>query len=515
VPDLAVADAAGPIDVLPGDGHGNFGTPIATQALNVPAALLATDLDGDGKLDLVYVDVAANAVAVLIGRGNGTFKVGEHYLVSQSPKWIVGGDFDHDGKLDLLVSSYDGSLVTPLAGHGDGTFTPQPPVEAGQNPHGLAVADLDGDGKLDAAVSSPGTSSLGILFGNGDLTFRAATALHPDLRGGTLAGVGVADFDGDGRTDLGVIGTGGLWVLPGAATGGFTVPMRPTLTFANGGPALADDLDGDGRPDLVVLDANPVDGKVTVLLDAAGATFTATSVPAGTTPVSMALGDLNGDGHPEIALADAAQGAVVLWNHGGTFGRVGAYPAGPLPGAVAIGDFDHDGKPDVAVADAMLPTVSVLRGVGDDTLLAAMSSPDGMAGALAMLAADLDGDGRLDVAIAGSPPQDNQVAVLLGKGDGSFGSPSIYESCNTPVQIHAADLDGDGDLDLVVTCRDNGQLVWMQNDGAAGFATWGQIFVESTPIAAAVLDWNGDARPDVVALDAAVGNLSLVANSSQ
>ena len=226
------------------------------------------------------------------------------------------------------------------------------------------------------------------------------------------------------------------------------------------------DLNGDGKRDLVT--AN--DGTVTVLPNGGGGRFGAREdIPGG--GKSVAVADLNRDGRPDLAVLRARArfpgchgcGAVaVLINHGGRFGGGGVYRAGTDASAVVAGDLDGDGVPDLAVANESgrvrndtreewaTGTVSVLRGRGDGTFLprkdyAAGSSP------VSLALADLNGDGSLDVATAGD---EGVSSVLINQGDGSFRTRGDYDQTTGPTWVVAGDLDGNGSQDLAVASND-------------------------------------------------------------
>jgi len=226
------------------------------------------------------------------------------------------------------------------------------------------------------------------------------------------------------------------------------------------------DLNGDGKRDLVT--AN--DGTVSVLWNGGSGRFGAREdIPGG--GESMAVADLNSDGTPDLVVLRARArfpdcrgcGAVsVLLNRGGRFGRSRAYEAGTDASAVAAGDLDGDGVPDLAVAnesgrvqddtreEGATGTVSILRGRGDGTFrprkdYAAGSAP------MSLALADLNGDARLDLATAGD---EGVSSVLLNRGDGAFRTRGDYDGTTGPTWVVAGDLDGNGSQDLAVASND-------------------------------------------------------------
>jgi hypothetical protein len=215
------------------------------------------------------------------------------------------------------------------------------------------------------------------------------------------------------------------------------------------------DVNGDGNPDLVV--ANQSDSTVSVLLGNGDGTFQA-AVPYSTgsfnSPVSVALADLNGDLKLDIVTANSSTGDVsVLINNGnGTFMPAVPYPAGSSPILIAIADVNKDGKMDLLVANSIGNNVSVLIGVGNGTFQPAATFPCG-SGPNAIAVGDFNGDGNQDLATANF--NDNTVSILLGNGTGSFGAPVAYAADFGTDGIATADLNGDGKLDLVVANDDS------------------------------------------------------------
>ena len=232
-----------------------------------------------------------------------------------------------------------------------------------------------------------------------------------------------------------------------SAAQGFTVGVK--LDFATGTnprSVAIGDLNGDGKPDLVV--ANYVSTVSVLLGDGAGGFGAKTDFATGPGPISVAIGDLNGDGKPDLVVANTTSNtvSVLLGNGAGGFGAKTDFATGSVPYSVAIGDLNGDGKPDLAVANDS-KTVSVLLGdgaggFGARTDLATGGNP------LSVAIGDLNGDGKLDLAVAdfGS----NTVLVLLGNGAGGFGAVSGFATGSGPYSVAIGDLNGDGKLDLAV-----------------------------------------------------------------
>ena len=441
--DLAVLSYTGDgslIHVWRGDGSGGFtrvepgyGTGYGSGS----ADLVATDLDGDGKPDLVVGSAGdglygpsintQGQTQFLLGRGDGTFAAPPAY---ENAVQTVA-DFDRDGKPDLLsVDAEDGAAgVRVLVGDGHGAFSSGAFSAVGfgssfmQTP--FVAADFDGDGKIDlVALEHRDTTSASIhtRLGNGDATFHAT---GPDLdvafdvqttAAGLAAQPAVADFDGDGKLDLAVVGLpathGALYLLKGHGDGSFAAPVTidATLAFSGYAPTrvVASDLDGDGKPDLVLEDG--------------GAPFDATPVPGGIR-VYRNLGD-------------------------GTFAAAVALTGPDEPDGIDVGDVDRDGKPDI-VASGNSNVLYVYAGNGDATFAAPRTTTLPDIWFRSVLISDIDGDGNADLVLG------NCCGLTFGwfaRGDGSgeFAMPRILPLIVSPTALLLADLDGNGRPDLLM-----------------------------------------------------------------
>jgi hypothetical protein len=298
--DLAVTDSANNnVTILLGKGDGTFTAPVtyptgtgATPVGN-PVALLATDLNGDGVLDLAVVNqgdgVAAGSVSILLGRvvnskGDGTFAAPTAFPVGVKPTAIESADLNGDGLTDLVVTNQNDNSVSVLVQNADHTFTAKLDPTTGKNPAtgnqpaGIAVSDFNRDGHLDLAVTNNNSdgNTVSILLGKGDGTFGA----HTDFAAGAgPKGIVAADFVNSGTVDLAVADQAGnkVSVLVGNGDGTFASPV--TLPSGSGPVAVAAaDLKGSGSLDLI--DADQFANTVTVTLNnlqSSGSSSTSTS----------------------------------------------------------------------------------------------------------------------------------------------------------------------------------------------------------------------------------------------
>lgn len=357
-----------------------LGPPAEFPAGSFPTFVAVGDVDGDGRPDVVVADqgdpslgFADAGVSVLLGDGTGSFGPARTFSTGTYSSAVAIADLNADGRQDLAVANYGGPSVSVLLGKGDGTFGAA--VDHGlpgqKNPTSLVVGDFNGDSKPDLAVAlgyggnaTPG--SVAILLGNGDGTFGAATEFGV---GGGPVSVATGDLDRDGKLDLAVANTfdGTVSVLFGNGAGSFGNRLDLNVTDRPVSVTIAD-FDRDGNPDLAVANDSYMtnDANVSILLGTGTRSFGAprrffVDRMLGAYLHSLACGDLDGDGVLDLAVAKEGTGwggggrgpnvSILLGDGSGAFSPVVRFaPLSEAPESVAVADLDGDGKPDVAVA---------------------------------------------------------------------------------------------------------------------------------------------------------------------
>jgi hypothetical protein len=317
-------------NLVPADG---FSPPVRYDTGNDPDFLLVGDIDGDGKPDLVVADQTpsakgegTNSISVLLqDPGNsGGFLPSIEYPTGRSPK-VALGDVDADGNPDLVVGTTSDpagiSLFRQTPGN-PGTFEPPVVIASLPGVSAVAVEDFDGDGKLDIAVANDAGISILVQDASAPGIFLPAVSY---AAGSQPTSIAVGDLNGDGRPDLAVANYGSpdgsikasasVFLQDPAEPGKF-LPATDYATGVRSSSIAIGDLDGDGRLDLVV--ANPVtsgsNGGISVLLQDTGnpgGFLPAANYPGISQPLSVAIGDLNGDGNADIAVADS--GALIYY----------------------------------------------------------------------------------------------------------------------------------------------------------------------------------------------------------
>lgn len=513
VEDLAVANSgSNDVSVLLGLGDGRFRSQDRILAGDGPVAISVADFDADGVQDLAVASELSDDVFILLGRGDGTFQPRSRLAVGGGPGFVAVGDFNKDGVPDLVVANLLSADVSVLLGHGDGAFAPQIRFDAGKFPFSLAIGDFNGDGTQDLAVANRFSFAVSILLGRGDGTFAPRTRFEAGIE---PVSVVAGDLNDDGALDLVVANfttPDNLSVLLGRGDGTF----GPETRFQAGEfPFFLDigDLNQDGRQDLAV--ANLSSDDISVLLGLGDGGFGRQSrFQVGGTPVSVEIGDFNGDGRQDLATANVSSDAIsVLLGLGdGTFGTQPRFQLGRFPASVAVGDLNRDNVPDLAAANLSMieigvSEVSILLGLGEGDFEPQSRIPV-EAFPWSISIGDLDGDGALDLAIAGDGLEGGYtlspgVSVLLGRGDGAFGPEARFKTGGVNVSsVAIGDFNADGVPDLATVIRGStqsgsGVVIFL----GLGNGTFGQpdLFAAGNePYSVAVGDFDEDGIQDLV-----------------
>ncbi len=495
--DLAVTNPqTNQISILLGTANGGFVTGATYATGSDPTALVAADFNGDKKIDLAVVNAQAGTISIFLGNGDGTFQTRVDYAVGESPAGIVAADFDGNGTIDLATISTNDSAVAVLLGKGDGSFEVEGLIPVASEPTLLAGGDVNGDGKVDLITSNNNYSSgtITVLLSKGDGTFKQVESQAPTF----ASGIGVADFNHDGKLDVVIVASYGLYLSLGNGDGSFqnptAIPNAPQNQYEP--TILVGDLNHDGKPDIVL-------SGVWAMLGNGDGTFQNPILSfAEATP--MVIADINGDGEPDIvAITNSGTVPVLLGNGDGSFMDVRTIAQATSAQSTNVGvaaDFNGDGKLDMAIAEQSYPNsqVSVELGKGNGTfgqpivsaLTSNASSPN------LMLAADFNGDGKTDLLV-----EDNNgdgFQVLLGRGDGSFATPVDTPLSYALLSFATGDFNKDGKADFVATTNNSNSAMNIYLSNGDGTFTLGTSYVVYPSSYVAVADVNGDGNLDLV-----------------
>ncbi len=510
------------LHVLLNQGGGSFGVTTIATALGC-ASPVAGDFNRDGNNDVIYSD-SDRGLNIYAGNGDGTLRAPVRAELGFAVRSMAPADLNGDGNLDLAAASRTGSgLLAVLLGNGALGFPTQNRYAGSYYDEGLLVSDFDADGKLDLiqgtgeanAISFQRSLTMAVFFGRGDGTLDGAQGLRVPA-GSNVEPIG-ADFTGDGRTDLLSVGSNSSTTLfAGTATGRLETVYTATLSgeFRNLTAAEAADFNGDGRADLVFTDSTL--GLYVALNNGSGRFPAATRLDNTANFAHVAVGDFNGDGRLDLAAANnggtsPAQAGNVAFFAGagnGSFTRGAALTPGPKPSRVALRDLDGDNRAELVVVNRGLDEFAATTNSPGGIVVYAGNAGGTFTSPTAYTAGrnpgeisigDLNGDGRPDVVAQVREGQfGDRIAVLLNVG-GTLGTARLLNTAFGPRKPALADLNGDGNVDMVVAhCCGDTPLGYYLGLGGGNFSAESLVLTAVSYRGATAVDFDGDGRMDIV-----------------
>ncbi len=500
----------GRLDYLTGNtvmlqnSDGTFTAKPYTSAPSGYVASAVADLNGDGKADIATV-ISAPAdsngdpsgpptLTIYLGNGNGTFTAKTPFNLGGGvlDVFVLVSDVNHDGKPDVVTVSsdqYGDAYLQTFLNAGGGNFTAGPTYNSLVGGHLFGAADFNGDGIPDLVVEN--NFEVQILIGKGDGSFTAGNTynLSPIV-------VGIGDFNKDGHQDLVVVTAQSGTILLGQGNGAFATGATLNTEFytnvsssqtpVNGLPVpegvYVGDLNKDGKLDIALTSQSNTLTVATYLgngngtfsspkaynvVDAYGNSFEFAPAPP------SAFADFNNDGALDVLAEGNGTGVAALALGDGSGGfKAPVISQTPNPGSIVTADFNHDGIADIAVVNEPLcisctaTSVTVFLGTGKNHFAAPVTYTIPVNRGM-IAAGDINNDGHIDLVVARNPQlinntsnnettnSNDDVAVLLGRGDGTFETPVGYHLLGAPNastesnQVYLVDVNKDGKLDLI------------------------------------------------------------------
>lgn len=455
---------------LAANGDGSFSAPVKRSIGSLAFFLTAADFNADGRMDLAALARDNGFLSVLVGDGSGGFPTERRYVVNAGTDNVMPADFDADGILDLVVATghpaallpdTGAGTITMIRGRGDGSFIAPESLTVSGNVTHIAGGDLNEDGRQDLVVIDRFATSYQILTqqADGSFTRTSAPINLPGGNQGLTNQVIAADLDADNHIDLAMSARAPLF-FKGNGNGTFATPVLLGSANSSGVSIATGDVNGDGQPDLINANQGPGDPTISLFINNGGGAFQSGRViHTGVSPSWVTTADLNNDGRDDVIATDRGEFrsetqlgdvAILLSGPGGTFGQATRITGFFYPSYVAAGDLNGDDNPDLVVA-------------AEDTRLG-----------------------------------DYLLHVLIGRGDGTFNAPTTYETSFGPSSINIADLNGDRRVDLFVGhCCGDTSTTFLAGNGDGTFQPEVNIESGASGAHAVITDINGDGKPDL------------------
>ena len=440
--DLVVANnGSHNISVIMNDG-GSMSDPVYYACGQYPTGVFCFDCDGDNDIDISVVSNYENKCQVFLNDGSGNFALSDSYEIGWELFCVYAADIDEDGYKDLILPNHLSHFITILKSHGDGTF--QKPLfnTVAGRPNAVCAADFNHDGYIDVATANEVDNKVTVLINSGLGSF---TESYDYVSGDIPQGIVARDLNGDTFDDLAVVCDRHAEIYINAGTGLFAPSIEYNTSQYGYASIAAGDIDGDADYDLIYGGTNTP--RAAVAINNGDGTFQPVFRYGTYSQISLHADDLNGDGIDDIILGNGSSLSIGISNGDGTFQPEANY-SDVHTADITSGDFNGDGYNDIAASGN--DSVKVLINLGDGSFEMPTSYYIGD-NPYAVYSADIDNDGDIDIVTANH--RSENVGILLNTGTGSFDHYVFYSAGSGPSDVVAVDLDNDHDNDLAVAAK--------------------------------------------------------------
>ncbi|CAF5000460.1 unnamed protein product [Rotaria sp. Silwood1] len=513
--DIVVANwNSNDVSVLLGVGNGSFENEISYSAGSSPQSVVVGDLNNDRRLDIVVANWNSNDVSVLLGVGNGSFENQIRYSVGYYPGSVVVGDFNNDSRLDIVVANWGNNDVSVLLGNGNGSFEDQKRYSAGSYPRSVTVGDFNNDSRLDIVVANEISNDVSVLLGVENGSFENQRKYSAGMGPQSVV---VDNFNNDTRLDIIVVNWGShdVSVLLGNGNGSFENEIRYAVGFYPESVVVGD-FNNDTRLDIVV--TNSKSNDVSVLLGNGNGSFeNQTRYSVGSYPRSVVVGDFNNDTRLDIVVTNSNSNdmSVLLGYKNIVFVKQMILITGndSRPQSLVISDFNNDGLMDIGVVNSLTHNIGIFLGYGNISFTnQVIYSTDPYLSPCSLAVGDFNNDTRVDIAFGSC--HSNNVGILLGCGNGSFGDLMAYStgSNSSRYSLAVSDINNDTIQDIIVANHDANYLGVLLGHGNGTFASIILFPLDygSNPFSIVVGDFNNDRKLDIAVANSGTDSLNIL-----